>query len=131
MTKYKYNSEVYDTIEEAVEEALSFVDDEIIINLWNEYCYDIRDYDNQIHSMDEFDDYCCNITPTDIVCNLTAEFNTHDEYFIDGIYGFKSFDYPQDVVVFSDLACWLADRLDYYDEKEFSEIEEIDDTDNN
>lgn len=131
MTKYSYNSEVYDTIEEAVEEALRFVDDEVLVDLWNDYCCDILDFESVILDMKDFDDYCCNMSPSDIVRKLTSEFNIDEDYFIDGVHGFESVHSPQMLISYFDLSCWLSDKIDFYDVKEFSKIEEIDDTGNN
>ena len=125
MTKYSYSCEVYDSHEEALEEALKFIDESELIPLWNDYCYDTNDFENVIHYMEEFDEYCCNITPSDIVQNLTSDFNIRGVYFIDGVYGFKSFDYPESIVDYFKLACWLSDRKDTYECCAFSEIEEV------
>lgn len=131
VTKYRFAAEVYDSYEEALEEALNYIDEAELVPLWNEYCYAINDFESVIREMVNFDDYCCDFSPSDIVKNLSDEFNIHDEYFIDGVYGFESFNYPSMNIDFFELACWLADQKDVYDCSAFSEIEEVDDSDKN
>lgn len=134
MTKYRYDDDFYDSYEEALEEALHYIDEAELVLLWNEYCYAINDFESVIREMVNFDDYCCDFSPSDIVKNLTDEFNIHDEYFIDGVYGFESFNYPGMNIPcfdFFELACWLADQKDVYDCSAFAEIEEVNDPDNN
>lgn len=131
MTKYRYDDAVYNSYEEALEEALNYIDEAELVSLWNEYCYAINDFESAIHDMGSFDDYCCDFSPSDIVKNLADEFNINDTYFIDGVYGFESFNCPGMNIDFFELACWLADQKDAYECSAFSEIEEVDDTDNN
>ena len=131
MTKYRYDDDFYDYYEEALEDALHYIDDDELVSLWNEYCYAINDFESVIRDMCNFDDYCCDFSPSDIVKNLTDEFNIRDDYFIDGVYGFESFNCLGFNINFFDLAHWLADQKDVYDCSAFSEIEEVDDTDTN
>lgn len=130
MTKYQYYSEVYDTIEEALEKALEFIDDEILITMWNDYCYDILEFSAVIYEMRDFNDYCCDMSPSDIVKKTALNFDINDGYFTDGKHGFRSVPCPRMLISYFDLSCWLSDKIDFYDFKEFSKIEEIDNTDN-
>lgn len=131
MTKYRYNYEVYDSFEEALKEALDYIDEAELVHLWNEYCYSIDDFESAIHDMSNFDDYCCDFSPSDIVKNLSDEFNINDDYFIDGAYGFESFNCLGAYMSFFELACWLSDQKDVYECSAFSEIEEVDSSGNN
>lgn len=131
MTKYCYDYDLYDSYAEALEEALQYIDEAELVPLWNEYCYATKDFDSIIREMVNFDDYCCNMSPSEVVRNLTSTFDIHQTYFIDGASGFKSFEYADFIADYFELACWLVDQKDVYDCSAFSEIEEVDDPDNN
>lgn len=130
MTKYYYYNEVYDSYEEALEDALLDIDESELVSLWNNYC-DYNDFKNVIHYMEEFDEYCRNMLPSEVARNITSAFYINEAYFIDGDNGFESFDYADLIVDYFELARWLSDKRDVYECSAFSEIEEIDDSDNN
>lgn len=131
MTKYCYDYATYGSYEEALEDALLYIDESELVSLWNDYCYDIKYFKNVIHYMEEFDEYCCNMSPSEIARSITAAFYINEAYFIDGDNGFESFDYADLIVDYFELARWLSDKRDTYECSAFSEIEEIDDSNNN
>lgn len=122
------------TRQEFIEDALcNTVNDADILELWNMYCDDNRYDDDHIYDMCEFDCMAEGYSPTDLVNNLD-DFDVNDDYFVIGIYGFKSFDDIYEIVSNDDLARWIDDNdddngtgiLDSYEE-EYGEDDEEDD----
>lgn len=81
---------------EAILDWLASADEDDIIDIHNSLCESHGNMEAVIHRMDEFDDYACAYTPSDLIDNL-GDFNTDDWYFIDGYDGLESFDDIYDV----------------------------------
>lgn len=69
-------------------------DDSELIELHNEYCDNVNDYDNRFISMWDFDEEMRYNSPSDIAQMICyGEFNPNDDYFkFDGYGNLKSFD---------------------------------------
>lgn len=82
----------------AVEAQLKEMYNDDIITLWCNMC----DFDDYIHSMDDFNDIFNGRDPLDIIAMANGSFSTNDEYFaFDSVGNIVSFDYIDDYYSFS------------------------------
>ena len=81
-------------------EELEELDDEEVVDLWNDYCENNNMFDDTIYHMDELDEVVGKLYPTDLFD--TIEFNRFsegDSYFGYNGYGYiESFNTPYDVI---------------------------------
>lgn len=107
-------------------EILDDLTDEELITIWNDYSYDT------VYTMDEFDEICNGLTPSDIALkSFYGDFNPDNEYWSFNGYGnFKSSDYLEDFINTEELAKHIVESEDDYGitelEKYFESLEEGD-----
>lgn len=83
------------------------------VQLWNEYCDSICDYDNRLEDMYSFDDYFYGKKPLEIVGMLHRDFSTRDNWFFFDGYGFcRSCYFPEDHIDLDELAEYIDDNDD-------------------
>lgn len=75
----------------------------------NEIAYEYRDYEAVIYTVDDFDEVASGYSPSELADNV-SDFSTNDEYFVNGIYGFRSFDYVSDEVDFYAMAEYIIEN---------------------
>ena len=69
-------------MEERIKEIIEEMSTEDKIALWNEYCDSANRTDDWIYSMEEFDEQCSGMTPTEIAQSiLYGDFRINDNYF--------------------------------------------------
>lgn len=61
----------------AIMNALKNMDDSELVSIWNEYCYATNTYDDEIFTMDLFDEVYANYDPIEVA---TRVFYGHDEW---------------------------------------------------
>lgn len=72
----------YDEKVEAIKNIIEDMDDSDAVALHNEYCYETNDYDDEIFEMEEFDEICEGMTPSDIARSIVyGDFNPNHSYF--------------------------------------------------
>lgn len=58
-----------------------------LIKIHNDYCLEVNEWNNIIYKMDEFDEYCADMTPSEIADMIRVygrDFKTIDNYFTSG-----------------------------------------------
>lgn len=100
---------------EELKELLENLTDSELVEVWNEYCDNNRCYDDKIEYMDDFDCLMEGNSPTKILESVAKDFSTYDDYFKFGIYGCKSFGDPSDYIYFDDLANYILDNDEDFD----------------
>ena len=84
-------------MEEKIKAIIEEMDDGDKIALWNESCRECNYYDDEIYSMDEFNDIMDGYLPFDIVQKIYygGNFNPNSSYFyFNGYANLVSLDYP-------------------------------------
>ena len=91
--------------ENAITEILGNLDDSILVQVWNNYCCENGNTEDYINSNDEFEinDRLSMMKPFDILTGID-KYNANDDYFVEGIYGIRSFNDILEVVCIGDLA---------------------------
>ena len=64
-------------MENKLMELFKAMDDNDLMDVWREYCEHTNRYDDEIYTMDLFDDFYCGMSPVDIA---TRCFYGHDEW---------------------------------------------------
>lgn len=111
-----------------IKEYLENLNDGELLSLWNEYRRG-QYYDGDIYDMDEFDEICGNMNPSDLACKIFyGKFNPNDTYFIfNGYENLESSDYLDDLINIDELAqhiCDNDDDLEDYDLRNFLDEDE-------
>lgn len=113
---------------ERIMEVLQEMDDEEILEMWNEYQRDYR-YEEEIYSVDEVCE--CFLNDLRFAEALEAidrdEFDLSDDYAVNTIYGWKTFSDLYDVVDLGDLAGYIDNEEENFNYPELEEIFEEDD----
>jgi len=118
-----------------VTEALENMDSEELIILHNNYCDENNYIDDYINDMCMFDELESGRRPSEVLNDISDDFNINDNYFVCGVYGYTSFDYADDPgspVYISDIARYIVNNMDDLgndDIKEILETEEEEDGD--
>lgn len=107
---------------EELKEILKNLTENEIVNIWNEYCESNYYYDDRIEFMDDFDCLFEGKTPTEILEQVDSSFCICDNYFKFGIYGAESFDNPDDYIDYDDLANYILNNDEDFDNDEIQEF---------
>lgn len=109
------NKELYNEALEALKN-----DDDLFVDMvqsadnWSGYADGFRAF-----PMDELDDLFCDIKLTDFLDKITSDFDRHDAYFVDTIYGIDSTDdivaLYRDNVFEDELLDYIIDKIDVLD----------------
>lgn len=82
----------FDKVKEAIDELTRCE----MIALWNEYCDANNYYDDRIEYND-IDELCCGLCPSDVINAIDLDnYNLNDDFAVDSIYGWRSFNYVDD-----------------------------------
>lgn len=111
------------TVDE-IKEFLEDLNDIDILYIWREYTNKNGYYDDEIYSSDEFDDIMGNISPTDLAYKIFyGDFNPNHNYWcFNGYANLKSSDYLDDLISFYDLAEYICDNDDDFDNDNLREF---------
>lgn len=123
MTKYLVDTMEYENLQEAIGDCYDNLADNDKVRLWNYYCEENRYDDDYIHSMAEFDDWYCDLSPTEVLNRVSEDFNTCHKWFKDGIYECDSSYDPTDFIDDLALVQWLDRHYQFY--PEYFPIEEV------
>lgn len=95
------------------EEELEELEDEKVVDLWNDYCENNNMDDERIYHMDDLDDVLGRMYPTDLFDTIEFNrFNECDSYFGYNGYGYiESFNTPYDVIDEEALLEWYNANL--------------------
>jgi len=119
-------AEVKENPEEYVQEIIENEDDSNIIEMWNEYCDDIKYYDDHIFYMSELDELYGDMQLSEFLGKLD-DFNIQHDYFKEGIYGLKSIACHElaDHVDYRDLAEWLLENRATFGDSDLEDLYEM------
>lgn len=94
-------------------EELEELEDEKVVDLWNDYCKNNNMGDDRIYYMDEIDDVLGKMYPTDLLDTIDFNrFSTGDRYFGYSGYGdIESFDTLYDVIDVEALVEYLNEDV--------------------
>lgn len=121
--KENKNMKTYNEKVEAIKNIIENMDDSDAVALHNEYCYETKNYDDEIIEMERFDEICEGMTPSDIANHIFyGDFNPNHEYFhYDGYGNFESTNYPTDWIYPGDIAREVVDREESFENDEIQE----------
>ena len=94
-------------LKEELKETIKNLTDWDVIDIWNTYCRENSYYEDEIFAMAELDDIARDMSPIEILEQF-GDMDTNDDYFINGIYGGKSFTNPCDVIYLDDLVDYIT-----------------------
>lgn len=106
---------------EELKAILENLEDSELVRIWNEY----SDCDDQIFSMDEFDEIFNGYTPWEIArtCYYSGKFCPANDYFWFNGYGnAESSDYPSDRIYIDDLADYILKNNEDFNNEEIAEF---------
>ena len=94
-------------------EELEELEDEKVVDLWNDYCKNNNMGDDRIYHMDEIDDVLGRMWPSDLLDTIDFNrFSECDSYFGYNGYGYiESFNTPYDVIDEEALLEWYNANL--------------------
>ena len=107
-------------LKEELKETINNLTDWEVIDVWNEYCRE-NSYEDEIFAMAELDDIARDMSPIEILEQF-GDMDTNDDYFINGIYGGKSFIYPYEVIYLNDLVDYITRTFDDCHSMEIQEV---------
>ena len=112
-------------------ELLKDISEEDICDVWNAYIYEREDYDNEIFTSDRFNEVCEGMDADTIACKVFfGDFNpTHNYFKFDGYANFKSSDWASDFVYYDDLADYILEHKEAFDNYDIQEF--LDDLEDN
>lgn len=96
-------------LKEKIGEELKALSAYELVYMWNDYCDDVRYYDDRIYMMDELDDLFCGCSPTEVL-DKCRDVDTSDDFWKDTIYGVKSISDVEDEIDIDDLIDWIIEK---------------------
>lgn len=93
------------------------------ICIWNCYCEYTNTDDYQIYSMDEIDDFVGQVYITEIWKQIDYDFNLYDDYFYYNGNGMLcSTDFPNSVIDFHGMICYILRNSETFGNERIKEI---------
>lgn len=114
---------------EMIKDLLENMSESKLYIIANEYFDKAEYYDDRIYDMDEFDEIMSGMSPSDITLKIFyGDFRPNDHYFkFDGCANFQSFDYISDEVDLEEIADYIVDNDEDFDNSDIREILDEDD----
>lgn len=110
-----------------VEGAVDNLSENELLNIWNDYCDCNNYYDDKVYYVDELDELCYSMKPTEII----SRYGDLDgfEYFTDGVYTEGSNDLL-DLIDYGALIDYIIDNEEDFDNSDIADaLEEIEEDD--
>ena len=109
---------------EMIKDLLEDMSGSQLFMICNEYFDKTEYFDDRIYDMDEFDEMMDGISPSDIATKIFyGDFRPNDNYFkFDGYDNLKSFDYISDEVDLEEVADYIVDNDEDFDNGDIREI---------
>lgn len=103
---------------EEIKEILENLDDYELLRIWNEF-----DQYSTIYTSEEFDEICDSMTATDLANKIFyGDFNpNHNFWTFNGYENLKSSDYIDELISIDDLADYIHDNEDTFDNDDLQE----------
>ena len=114
-----------------IKDLLENMSESKLYTIANEYFDKTEYYDNTIYDMDEFDEIMSGMSPSDIALKIFyGDFRPNDHYFkFDGCANFQSFDYISDEVDLEEIADYIVNNDEDFDNSDIREILDEEDED--
>ena len=109
---------------EMIKDLLENMSESQLYIIVNEYSDKTNYYDDRIYDMDEFDEIMSGMSPSDIATKIFyGDFRPNDNYFkFDGYANLESFDYISDEVDLEEIADYIVDNDEDFDNSDIREI---------
>ena len=109
---------------EMIKDLLENMSESQLYIIVNEYFDKTNYYDDRIYDMDEFDEIMSGMSPSDIATKIFyGDFRPNDNYFrFDGYANLESFDYISDEVDLEEVADYIVDNDEDFDNGDIREI---------
>ena len=109
---------------EMIKDLLENMSESQLYTIANEYFDKTRYYDDRIYDMDEFDEIISGMSTSDIATKIFyGDFRPNDNYFkFDGYANLESFDYISDEVDLEEIADYIVDNDEDFDNSDIREI---------
>lgn len=109
---------------EMIKDLLENMSESQLYIIANEYSDKTNYYDDRIYDMDEFDEIMSGMSPSDIATKIFyGDFRPNDNYFkFDGYANLESFDYISDEVDLEEIADYIVDNDEDFDDSDIREI---------
>ena len=109
---------------EMIKDLLENMSESKLYTIANEYFDKTEYYDDTIYDMDECDEIMSVMSPSDIALKIFyGDFRPNDHYFkFDGCANFQSFDYISDEVDLEEIADYIIDNDEDFDNSDIREI---------
>ena len=109
---------------EMIKDLLENMSESQLYIISNEYFDKTNYYDDRIYDMDEFDEIMSGMSPSDIATKIFyGDFRPNDNYFkFDGYANLESFDYISDKVDLEEIADYIIDNDQDFDNSDIREI---------
>lgn len=110
-----------------VEGAVDNLSENELLNIWNDYCDCNNYYDDKVYYVDELDELCYSMKPTEIISRY-GDLDGY-EYFTDGVYTEGSNDLL-DLIDYGALIDYIIDNEEDFDNSDIADaLEEIEEDD--
>lgn len=109
---------------ERIAELIKEMDTPDIVSIYNEYCEKRHYEEDMIFPIEYFNERCEDMTPLQITSYAKDGFDPDDDYFIETVYGFKSFSYwaDCDMIYVDEIAEYIAESGLSLGNKDIAEI---------
>ena len=109
---------------EMIKDLFENMNESQLYTIANEYFDKTNYYDDRIYDMEEFDEIMSGMSPSDIALKIFyGDFRPNDHYFkFDGCANFQSFDYISDEVDLEEIADYIVDNDEDFDNSDIREI---------
>lgn len=109
---------------EMIKDLLENMSESKLYTIANEYFDKTEYYDDRIYDMDEFDEIMSGMSPSNIALKIFyGDFRPNDHYFkFDGCANLESFDYISDEVDLEEVADYIVDNDEDFDNGDIREI---------
>ena len=109
---------------EMIKDLLENMSESQLYIIANEYFDKTNYYDDRIYDMDEFDEIMSGMSPSDIATKIFyGDFRPNDNYFkFNGYANLESFDYISDEVDLEEIADYIVDNDEDFDNSDIREI---------
>ena len=120
----KFKEKLTMTKTEMIKDLLENMSESQLYTIANEYFDKAEYYDDRIYDMEEFDEMMDDMLPSDIATKIFyGDFRPNDNYFkFDGYANLESFDYISDEVDLEEIADYIVDNDEDFDDSDIREI---------
>ena len=98
-------------VRKEIKKVISKMDENELVELYNDYCLFSGKRGNRIYKMDKFDNYLCDCAPSVIINVVSKDFNIFDMFFMFNESGkLVSLDCVLDIININDIVNFIMDK---------------------